>query len=177
VCSRINCCSLNMIRERTDTDVFLHAGKAALAAATAASISSSVLSGTRDSTSWVACEPVVKWPQDGLRAGSERAQQAAGGRRQAAPGFRTGLMQSMKRSVFDSTNWPLMKFGTVPPCPVTAARLDMRQRCITHPAELRRANRTCTTRSSQSKPHLPPAARRAKHAVCHSLPARCASRV
>ena len=38
---------------------------------------------------------------------------------------RTGLMQSMKESVFDSTNSPLMKFGTVPPWPVTSVMLDM----------------------------------------------------
>eukprot|EP01047_Picozoa_sp_COSAG01_P063474 COSAG01_NODE_8232_length_2862_cov_15.949330_1_plen_192_part_00 len=68
----MSCCSLNITRARAETEVSRHSGKAAAAAATAASISASVLSGTCESTSCVACvyatPPAVRTALDTARS-------------------------------------------------------------------------------------------------------------
>ena len=55
MCCRINSWNLNITRERVGRAVFLHFGKASLAACTAALNSLSVVCGRRETTSWVAC--------------------------------------------------------------------------------------------------------------------------
>ena len=55
MCRRINSWNLNITRERVGRAVFLHFGKASLAACTAALNSLSVVCGRRETTSWVAC--------------------------------------------------------------------------------------------------------------------------
>lgn len=69
---RIKCCRSNMTRCRVRMLVSFQAGKALLAAATAAFISSCVAQGTREISSWVDCRRGGEGGEEGRGGGRGR---------------------------------------------------------------------------------------------------------
>ena len=57
---RMSSCSLNITRERVGSGVFRHFGNASLAACTASLNSAAVVSGSRETTSCVACSAFAR---------------------------------------------------------------------------------------------------------------------
>ncbi len=116
--SRIRCCNLSMTRCRTDTGVLRHAGKAAFAAATAASNSASVVCGTLDTTSCVACgapNPHVSCRNAifFLRQYWYSECTISCMRHMHVTHMRTGFVTSIHSSVVDSKNSPLIRVFTL----------------------------------------------------------------